>query len=61
MAKHYPAILACLQSIISSNDNATSKIKWKATLKAAQASKKDKYIDDLVAAENAKITALRDQ
>ena len=61
VAKHHPAILACLQSTISSNDITTSKIKRKAALKAARASKKVKYMDNPVAAENARITVLRNQ
>lgn len=58
--KHHLPISACLQSTIPSNDHATSKIKQKAALKAARASKKVKYLDDPVAAEAARITALRD-
>lgn len=59
--KYHLAILAYLQSIIPSNDNATSRIEQKTALKAARASKKVKFLDDPVVAETAKITVLRDQ
>lgn len=59
--KHYLGILAYLQSIIPINNDATFKLKWKTALKATQASIKMKYIDDLVVAKAAKITALRNQ
>lgn len=61
MEKHHLDILACLQSILPSNTNATFKLEQKTALKVAQASKKMKYIDDPVVAEAAKITAMRDQ
>lgn len=59
--KHYLAILACLQSTFPHNDDATSKIKQKATLKAAKVSKKIKFLDHLVVAVTARIIELRDQ
>lgn len=58
IVKYYFAILACLQSTICNNNNATSMIKQKAALKAAQASKKVKYMDNSLIAKNVKITAL---
>lgn len=61
MKKYYFEILACLQSTISTNNNVTSKLEYKATLKAARVSKKIKYMDDPVIAEAVKITALKDQ
>lgn len=54
--KHCTEILACLDSTISSNS-----IDRKTALKAAQTSKKIKFIDDPAIAEAARITALRDQ
>lgn len=61
VAKYHPVILAYLQSTIPSNDDAISKIEQKTALKTAQASKKIKHIDNLVATKNTRITALRDQ
>lgn len=61
MKNHYLTILVCLQSRISSNENATSKIKQKATLKDIQVSKKVKYLNDLVATEIIRITVIRNQ
>lgn len=59
--KHYLVILAYLQITFPSNDNAISRIKREATLKAAQASKKVKFFDDSVTAETIRIIALGDQ
>lgn len=56
MEKHYLGILACLQNTLPSNTNAISKLKQK----AAQISKKIKYIDNLLVAEATKITAMKD-
>ena len=61
VAKHHPVILACLQSTIPNNDDATFMIERKAALKVARAFKKVKYMDNPVAVKNARITASRDQ
>lgn len=60
--KHHLLILTYLQSIIpNGNYKATFKFEPKVTWKVAQASKKIKYVNDLVAAETARIIVLRDQ
>lgn len=56
MEKHHLGVLACLQNTLPSNTNAISKLKQK----AAQISKKIKYIDNLLVAEATKITAMKD-
>lgn len=61
MEKHHLGILVCLQNTFPSSPNIAFKLERKAVLKAVQASKKIKYMDDPVIAKAAKITTMKDQ